>query len=250
MTFLGKVFVMVNLVISLMMATVAMGLYASNIDRSDKKGGDTPAVAQRKTALKEATDSIAPVEQGWSEANAELTRREGNRQEDQAWYAAELEHNRTKANKDNPARAVAFGDNGLPLIDPVTKRRPARVPAVDRNGQPLDALAKYDGYLIAAQKANATALAQLDKAFLADTRLANRLVPPPGEKGGLRAAIEAERIKQQGLAEESASVEHLGTKAEVEGAVINDRIAALDEQIKSLRRTLARLKGKALDGTK
>lgn len=251
MTFIGKLFVMLNLVISLMMAAFGVGLFTSGIDWTEKaaKGSDPAGLtAQRKAALKEVTDAIAPVEAGWRDANEALLVREEMRQSDQKWYTEELVHVRSRATDTDPARDIEVQDNGVPKADPKTPRRPLRIPAEDRAKKPLLSIAAYDGLLKKSQAENETHLDQLAKEFDADILLTNRLTAPKGEKIGLRDKLVLERIKRLGIIEETESVEHLGTKAVVEAAVIGERISMLDDQIASLRRTLIRLKG--MDGKK
>jgi len=250
MTFFGKIFVVLNLTISLLMAAIGMGLYTSGIDWTEKAAkGSQPAglTAQRKAELKEATDASDTVLKGYDAANEDVMKREEDRQADQQWFAAELEHNRLRADGANPARDILIQDNGIPQIDPKT-RRPVRVAAKDSKGNPLLAVARYDALLRTAQAQNETLLTQLSSAFNEDIKLTNLLVPPKGTKGGLRDRITDERLKRQGIADETEAVEHLAAKAAVEAAVIGERIEMLDEQIVSLRRAFSRLKG--MDGKK
>jgi hypothetical protein len=246
MTFFGKIFVVLNLTISLLMAAFAMGLYTSGIDWTERAAkGSQPAglTAQRKSELKEAMDSVVPVEKGYDDANEELMKREEDRQADQRWFAAELKHNRFDADAGNPARDIDLQENGIPKADPKVPRRPLRAAAKDRRGQDLLAVAKYDALLKKAQAENERHLMDLALVFNEDTKLTALLVPPKGVKGGLRGRIEDERIKRQGIKDETEAVEHLATKAAVEAAVIGERIEMLDEQIAALRRALSRLKG-------
>src|SRR5829696_4617070 len=179
MTFLGKIFVMVNLVISLMMATVGVGLYASSIDWSERPAkGSAPAgvAALRKAALKEAMDGIDPVAEGWRVANEVIMDREEKRQGDQKWFAAELVHVRAKANDADPAREVEIQENGVPKADPKMPHRPNLTVAKDRAGKNnLLSIAAYEGLLATAQKQNASQLDLLEKAFNADTQLTLQL---------------------------------------------------------------------------
>src|SRR5262245_59314683 len=125
MTFFGKIFVVVNLTISLLMAAIGMGLYTSSVDWTEKAAkGSQPAglTAQRKAELKEALDSVGPVEKGYEDANEDLMKREEDRQADQKWIAAELKHNRFDADVGNPARDIDLQDNGIPKADPRVPR--------------------------------------------------------------------------------------------------------------------------------
>jgi hypothetical protein len=251
MTLFGKIFVVLNLTISLLMAAIGVGLYTSGIDWTEKSAkASQPAglTAQRKAELKEAMDSVGPVEKGYDDANEELMKREEDRQADQKWFAAELKHNRFDAGPGNPARDIDLQDNGIPKADPKVPRRPLRVPIKDRKGQDLFAVAKYDALLKTAQTTNEGHLMDLASVFNEDVKLTVLLVPAKAAKGGLRARTEDERIKRQGIKDETEAVEHLATKAAVEAAVIGERIEMLDEQIAALRRALSRLKG--MDGKK
>jgi hypothetical protein len=235
MTLFGKIFVVLNLTISLLMAAIGVGLYTSGIDWTEKSAkASQPAglTAQRKAELKEAMDSVGPVEKGYDDANEELMKREEDRQADQKWFA----------------RDIDLQENGIPKADPKVPRRPLRVPIKDRKGQDLFAVAKYDALLKTAQTTNEGHLMDLASVFNEDVKLTVLLVPAKAAKGGLRARTEDERIKRQGIKDETEAVEHLATKAAVEAAVIGERIEMLDEQIAALRRALSRLKG--MDGKK
>lgn len=250
MTFLGKLFVMVNLVISLMMATVAMGLYSSSIDWTERaaKGGD-PSTAglagQRKSQLKQDLEAAPAVEAGWRDSVKVLLDLEEKRQQLQKFYTAELVHTRSQATEADPARDVDLQDNGQPKADPDPKRAhlPLRIPAQDRQKNPLGSIALYESKLKKSQSENDALRVTLGKEFGADMDLVIKLTPPAGAKRGLRDLIAAERIKRLGILDEIEQVQHLGTKSVVEAAVVGERIEALDQQIQALRRTLSRLRG-------
>lgn len=252
MTFIGKAFVMVNLAISVMMMAVATGLFMTGIDRTEKaaKPGEPAGLtAQRKTELKELQSMIPPVENGWRQAHTDLLTREGYRVADQKWFQKELEHVRFHAKVDdkvnNPARTIELNENAQPVLDVDNpdlemKRRPKRVAAVDRRNNPLSSIAFYTSELKKAQEKNVGVLAKLDKAFQEDIRLTNLLVPPIGK--GLRDRSVDERLKREGINFEYDAVDRFFVKTRVESAILRDRIGAMDDQIKGLRRTLARLK--------
>jgi hypothetical protein len=245
MTFIGKLIVLVNLVISLLVATVALGLYATGIDWTERAGkpGEPPGLtAQRKAELKEVTDMIPLVEAGRIEINKRVVATETRRLRNQVAYAAELAHIQRGASAEDPARTIELQEDGRPKLDPMHPTGLARVAALDRGKQPLQSIAAYEGFLQKAITENEGILKQLDTALNQDIQLTLRLVPMPGERG-LREQLAQEREKRLGIQTEIDAVTHLGTKAVVEGAVIQERIDALDAQIAALKAALSRVQG-------
>jgi hypothetical protein len=186
---------------------------------------------------------IPLVEAGRVEINKQVVASEARRLKNQVAYGAELVHIRRGATAEMPARTTEYQEDGRPKLNPKHPTGMTRIDALDRLKQPLQSIAAYDGYLQKSMAENEGILKQLDALLKQDIELTNRLVPPMGIKGGLRDAQTRERLKQQGIRNEIAAVSHLETKALVEGAVIAERIEALDAQIASLQATLKRLEG-------
>ena len=93
MTFIGKLLLMINLSISLLMAVTAFGLWAGGIDWTDQAGQAGKPAGKMAALRKQIDDSLAklPVAEGsWKAARADLLVREDRRLEDRKWYDAEL----------------------------------------------------------------------------------------------------------------------------------------------------------------
>src|SRR4051812_47765172 len=93
MTRLGKLFVMLNLVLSLMLGATAFGVYTNGVDFSDTPAkGSVPAgkLAPVKAELEDTLKQIPTVENSWQTARAELLAREDKRRAERDWYAQQL----------------------------------------------------------------------------------------------------------------------------------------------------------------
>src|SRR3954447_20061371 len=95
MTFLGKLLVLVNLVLSTIMCFWAVVLYTNSVDWSNAPAkGDQPAglLNQRKARITELQGVLPGADRSWRVARSELLEREGGRQADRDWYTQELQH--------------------------------------------------------------------------------------------------------------------------------------------------------------
>jgi hypothetical protein len=251
MTFFGKLFVLANLVLSVALAAIAMSTSVNRIDFTDraaKPGEPAGLTAQRKAELRDAENMIKLTQDGIQLAEKKILANEARRLKYQLAYAQELVHLRRAASVENPARTTEYQEDGRPKLDPKHPTGMTRIEAQDRNKQPLQSIAAYNGLLEKAIAENEGILKELNTLFQQDIELTQKLVPPKGVKGGLRDALARERRKQLDLRSELAAVSHLETKALVEGAVVAERIEALDAQIAALQATLKRLEG--LDSAK
>src|SRR4051812_44349080 len=109
MTFLGKLFVMANVGISLLMAFLAFGLYANGVDWGydvAKPGQQGGLIKLKQEEIAETQKAQAPNEAAWKAARASLWKAEEERLNTRAFYVGEIEHNRSKADENNPARAI------------------------------------------------------------------------------------------------------------------------------------------------
>jgi hypothetical protein len=236
MTFVGKVFVMVNVALSLFFAFFAFGVYSSSIDW----GYDAAKPGQAGGILKELQKEIdqlksmqGPVESSWRKARAELRVREERRSLDRGFYTAEFDFLRTRASAADPAKAVVVLNN-QPVIERGQPKLTAEIPpAGDRAGKPLLSLAAYDQKLETAQKDNAAVLDQLKKAVEEDIRLTNLLIDAPGRKG-LRTQLVEERVKRDGVFDEQRLVEPLFVNTAVESELVFKRKESLEARIREL----------------
>jgi hypothetical protein len=247
MTFLGKLFVMVNVGISFLMAFVAFGLFATGLDydsESKAKPGQPPA---RITALANeitgVVSTIPAVENGWREARNDLLRREEQRREDHVWYDKEMAFARTKATAADPVKTVRL-DKHLPVLDKANK--PTMDPAVDRAGQPLQSLAIYTKQLEDARKDNAAVLTRLQEEIAKDIEWTNQLTGTKDEKKpaavpanvwriGYRQLLVDEHLKREGIEDEISSVRPLFVNITVESELIRKRYESMQQRIAELK---------------
>jgi hypothetical protein len=241
MTFVGKLFLMINLALSLLMALVALAMYTNGIDWSDNraKGSQPPGrLADKLEEVRHLIAAIGPVENTWRAARADLLQREEQRREDHDWYAGELDHLRTKATAARPGRTTVL-DKHLPVRDPRNKNRPQMDPTVDRAGQPLLALTEYGRQLDAARRDNLNVLDELKKEIAEDVRLTNLITGVPGKKG-LRQLLTEERDKRDGIVAEVDLTRPLFINTVVESELVKKRHEALQERITELKDRLRR----------
>jgi hypothetical protein len=254
MTFLGKLFVMVNVALSLTLAFVAFGLYANSVDW----GYDPAKPGQPGGVLKEKQDEIKqlqpvqyPAENTWRQARQKLLASEQYRRDDRAFYAAEFEHLRTKATKDNPARQVVY-DKLRPKRDPKAPSRPLMEPAKDRADKDLLSRAIYDNELRTAQKDNLALLDELDGLIKEDIEETRKMLDLPGRRlpdgpdprgvKGLRTLLQEERMKREGIEAEQRLVRPLFVNVAIESELVFQRIEAMEERIKELQNYIKKRK--------
>jgi hypothetical protein len=246
MTFAGKIFVMVNVALSLFWVVMAFGLYATSMDWSDKGAKDNqPAgiLAAKITEINDLKQLQAPTEESWREARRELRQREEARRADRQFYAAQFMHNRDTATLANPARIAKRRE---PLAAPADREdlrntvaelgkdgRPVMEPAKDAIGQNLQAQVVYDKALDSAREENKKVLVKLDEEIKKDIFWTNKLLDDPPRKG-LRTQLVEEKLKREGVTEELRIVEPLLVNTIVESDLILKRLESIQGRILEL----------------
>jgi hypothetical protein len=235
MTFVGKLFVMVNLAISFIMAVTAFGLYVTNLDYdAESRKSTTPQPPAKYTAAQKEIEglrnSIPAVKGSWRVAYNSLLDRDDQRRQDKQWYDKELAFARNMATADNPVKEVVLAKH-LPVPDAVNKMRPTMQPIAG-----LASLATYTAQLEAERKENAGVLERLQKQIDEDIRLTNLLTgtTDPFTKG-LRQLLVDERIKREGVIAEYNSVEPLRILIVAESDLVSKRLASMLERIAELK---------------
>jgi hypothetical protein len=259
MTFVGKLLVLINLALSLLMATIAFGVYAHNVHYPDKAGGGKapPRLAELQNEARQIQSAILPTTaQGksvpgpavasWRDARRTLLFQEEVRRGDRAWYAEKMQHLYTGASKDNPVRAVAT-QRFVPVPNPKDSNRPlVSAWPTDASGKELRelvSLAEYQKLSEGALKELAEVDKDYHKALAEDVRLTNLLAGTPDTPGmpgakGLQQRLREEQFKEQGvLAEQRLVRPHLVNTA-VELDYFTERTADLEARIKELEGTL------------
>jgi hypothetical protein len=247
MTVFGKVLVFLNLVLSLLAFTWALGLYTNNVDWSDIKGGIplVPAkggkalglLAERQVTLASAAAGLRPAEASYLAARngpGGVLPTEEQMRADRDWYRAELAWLRTgDTTAANPARAVKL-ERLLPVPDPRNANRPTMEPAKDRAGQPLLSLRQYNQRFEATLKEVIDVMDQYVKAVNEDIRLTDLLAGTGGAKG-LQQRLVDERAKREGVEAEGRLVRPLLVNVAVDYQLVAQRQTALQERINELR---------------
>src|SRR5262249_345913 len=109
MTLLGKVCVFFNVSLSLLMAAGALVWYFHGVDWSydvNKPNEVAGLYKEKQEEIAEIQKPKEPAEGAWKAARPLLWKQEQERRDARAFYVKEMEHNRSKANKDDPAHAV------------------------------------------------------------------------------------------------------------------------------------------------
>jgi hypothetical protein len=243
MTVLGKLLVLVNVFISVFLATWAFGVWTNRIDWSNAKGGPDKVAgefARRDALLTTLYAAVPPAEAAWQAERSELFDQEHRRAEDRAWYQAQLDHLRGKATAADPARTLVYADQddeqrglkkGQLALDPKTGR-PLLVAAKDRAGNPLVSLAAYDA---AEQSVLATiegVQAKYEEQIKQATALTESLIGPKG----LQQRLADEKKKRADVVAEEKLVRPLLINSVVESDLVLKRHRALLQRIDELKR--------------
>jgi hypothetical protein len=252
MTLFGKLLVLLNLALALVLAAWSFNIYANGIDWTDRKDTKStpPRIGQfalRKEKLDELWKGVAPVQKDWLDERVQLAKEEKRLADERVWYDKELHYVLTGpakgrgvlevaiAAKDDPATGVKRGqvllDNqGYPQLVPV--HDPANVPLQ------LQSLAEYnaedEGILkeIAAQIALHTAqIAEADK-------LTAKIIGDK-DKGirGLQQRIYDEQAKNAAVLAEIKEVEPQLINTLVEEHLVNKRYTQMIRRIEELKKT-------------
>jgi hypothetical protein len=239
-TSLGKILVFANLILSILFATWALGLYTN---RLDWPGGGAPVipggkalgeVGTRKAEIADREKATSLALNNWILGNATLNAMEfTQRPTAQKWYADKL---KLLEDGQAPVGALVYGKDGkLQLQDG------AAIPGPD--GQPLRARAPVQ-QLIAATEAETQ---QLNTQALNDLKEAEELT---AQINGVR---EGNEIKLKGLRDLLAEEELANTRGkseieytrpfrynrQIEAALIQERQAALAARMDELKKVSA-----------
>ncbi len=231
MTLLGKTFLLVNLALSLVLATLAFGVYANGIDWSNnaaKAGQPAGRYVAKKAEIDDLLKGIQLTYATWHEANRELLVKEEQRRFDRRWYAGELE----KLEATGPVLIVAQDKGpadaaGHPTLVPAMENELERVPLQTRKA--------YQDRMAQIRAENDRIRKELEAKVEEDRRLTNELTGDPERKTkGLRRLLTDERTKQEGLIAETGIEESLRINREVESELILKRLASINERVREL----------------
>jgi hypothetical protein len=248
-TFLGKLLVMLNVALSLLLAGLAFGLFATGIDWSDnqakagKPEGETLTLRKQlqkelgqqghRSLLQQAEKSQGAMA-AWEAARVDLLNTEDYRRRVRPIYATRLQRLLAGA---GPVQEVELA-NHMPALDksllPVMKD-------AEHNGAKMRT---RDTYFkdIGLQRDEALSLdGRLLAYYREDLKHTDKIVGDKDKKGddpGLLALLARDRDKREGLEEEMRLVESQDVNTKIDAAAVNRSYGSVQERIEELERFL------------
>ena len=237
MTFIGKLLVMINLAISLLVAATAFGLWVGGIDWTDKAAKEGQPEGKMLALRKDIDGVLARLplaERSWKTARVDLFAREEVRRKERMWSDTEM------AKLTGGKEQVFAVETAAPGANPAA--RPNMVLA-EVFGQPLMTREVYDERLDAHQKENIATREELVKKVKQDEDLTRKLAgdkegDPEPRVRGIRRELAEERVKRLGLIDEQGITESLQVNVAIESELILKRLDDLDARIQELVRYL------------
>jgi len=245
MDLFGKILVLANFALSLMMAAIGGAVLFYRVDWSDAPtdaatGAPPGELVARIAKVKELQALVTPADAYWRETRASLLAQEERRKGDEIWYAAELEHLKTGDASKKPILALVF-DKGVTTPDPANNGRPQMAPVADRFGTPLRSLVWYNQQQGAVNADTTTVLDKIDKASQEDKTLTSLLLTEKQADGsilrGLLDRIKDEASKQDGIAKEDELVFLTEGQVRADSQLLLLRKTALEKRVKELEKT-------------
>jgi hypothetical protein len=237
MTFIGKLLVMINLAISLLMAATAFGLYVSGIDWTDKAAKDGQPEGKMQSLRKDIDNVLARLkvaEPSWNKARIDLFAREELRRNERLFSDTEM------AKLAGGKEQVSAVEPSVPGANPAARPKMALAEAF---GQPLMTREVYDERLAAHQKENMAIREELAKKVKEDEDLTRKLAggkegDPEPRIRGIRRELAEERLKRLGIIDEEGITDSLQVNVAVDSELILKRLVDLDDRIQELVRYL------------
>jgi hypothetical protein len=247
MTLLGKILVFINLLLSVLMLSVAFAIYTNHIDFSAAAPkGDKPAglLKQRQDRVKAANDALNLAGDRWRDSlngPPSLPAWEKRLADDRVWYAAQLEETQSgpEGKLNAPIKAVKTGPDGLPIPDPANGGRPTMVGAERRRSDKPDEAPKplfcrkwYE------QEMGRLSLAidQEQTNYQEQVKLAADLTQQAIGPKGLRQRIIDEQTKLARITEEMKDVTGREKNADVEAELLQSRHDQLERRVDELKK--------------
>jgi hypothetical protein len=241
-TRIGKILVMLNVTVALLLCAWAVGVFTRHIEFSADLSKSAPDTVMQVRALQEQLkpqaprpayglwDELSASEAHWKGVSGNLAKVEEWRPRNQKWYEARL--------ADLAKSAVAVKKPGhkdarVEVIrnDPDNYGLPVMVDATDKAGQPLLGKAPYLEEYKDKQAAIVNAQDDLKRYTEEDASLTARI----GSVGGLRDQIAAEIDKRERVLAEQEFLKPLLVNSRVEGELLFRRRAELESRLKELR---------------
>jgi len=240
---LGKTLLFIHLGMSLVLMTIAFGLYTNRIDWTSNAAKPDQAaglLAQRDEEYKSVTgNALRPADTRYHNQQVKLETQEQRRPGEQVWYVAEKEHLATKAAEGNFCRRVKRDAGQRPTPRTPTKEDPSYLEMEkpkDLNGNDVDlqSLIAYERKCQKALDDVKTELAKIIEAAKADEEITKLL---SGDKG-VHNRMRDEKIKKDLAVLEYRDLRPDWINATIELSNIEILRARLTDRIDELKETI------------
>ncbi|HXG09651.1 MAG TPA: hypothetical protein VNK04_07670 [Gemmataceae bacterium] len=239
-TLLGKVLVCANLIFSMVLATLAFGVYTQRISWAGKTAPDQAKseLDQRREQIRQNWEALLAADTRRQTALAEVVQAERQRPADQQWYAAvirQLQH----LPPDKPVQ-VAVQQEGQMVPDPQNFGRPTLKNGEDRFKKPL---LSWDAYAQRIKEVSDQIAVQQERwAKLAEesTAWTQRLTGP---KGLWQRYADEDDKRRRVQAEMDDFVLPQLLNVQVESETLLQRRDELQKRLEELRRAASRPTG-------
>jgi|SRR5579875_1813263 len=252
MRLFGKLLVLFNLGLSVVLAAWSFNIYANGIDWTDRKDTKStpPRMGQfaiRAAQLDELWKGVPAVQKDWLEERAQLAKEEERLADQRAWYDKEIRYvlngpakgrgvlEVAIATKDDPNTGVKKGqvllDNqGHPQLVPI--RDPSNIPLQ------LQSLAEYNAEDERLLNALVQEMAKHKEQIEAANALTDKIVGDK-DKGirGLQQRIHDEQVKNAAVLAEMKGVEPQLIQTLLEAEQVNKRRHQMIKRIEELKKT-------------
>jgi len=233
MTFFGKLLVLINVALSVVLVTVALGLYTQRVDWSGNPSASPPTKGEVKKLQEKLQGSggwglnneLSQAEKHYLTVRTDLAREEADRPQKQKWYSAQMATVQPGAS--NAVKDIVY-NQGLPVYDP--QGLPEMKDAKDRTGAPLMGIDFYTGKLNSKDNEIKADSKSFDAAAGSDADLTGKI----GMVGGLRHQIEAEVYKAKQIKEQVDYLEEVRNNVFLEKELLQKR----REQLEARRQQL------------
>jgi hypothetical protein len=238
MTLFGKILVVLNLMLGMLMLSWALGVYTQRIDWHSKGGGpDKPMgeIAKRAERSVQLWRALQGSESRWALASRDAWKPQQQRALLAQWYEAQL---KTLDAGQAPVKWPVYKDGRLVIANDKGLFVPLLEEGKDRAGQPLRPLEVYKKEIEATQKGIQVELEKLLKAQKEDTELTLKLggdIESGGKIKGMRQRLHEEQIKQERVEAEVKILSPLLVNSEVEGELLQKRHDQLVRRIAELK---------------
>lgn len=237
-TFLGKILIFFNLVLSVFFASWAIGIYTNHIDwpgtgsgaglAGDKAQGE---YTRRKTEIDERGKSAALALARWQGQTATLAALETQRPKNQQWYDARL---KAMSDGTDPVASLVFDNAGKLLLQ---NGKAATGP----NGQPLQPRNALLGALAQTEKNIQTEIEQAKSALEEAGRLTQEINGDKEKKNdfpkGLRDLLAEEETAQNNARAELQYLAPFLYNRLAEAELLQKRHKSLNDRVTELERT-------------